>query len=42
MLGTEVWNGCVNEGMKIDISNFSEGVYFVRLDNGIINFIVKR
>jgi hypothetical protein len=42
MLGTEVWNGFVTEGKRINISNFSVGVYFLRLGNGVISFILER
>lgn len=42
MLGTEMWSGLVSEGMQLDISVFSEGLYFVRFGNDVANFIVKR
>jgi hypothetical protein len=41
-LGIEVWKGFLTEGMRIDISNFSVGVYFVRFGNEVVSFIVKR
>jgi hypothetical protein len=42
MLGTEVWNGFLTDGIKIDVSNFTDGIYFLRFGNEVTNFIVQR
>jgi hypothetical protein len=40
IIGCEVWSGEVKEGTKIDISNFCDGIYFIRFKNYVKHFLV--
>jgi hypothetical protein len=39
IVGTEVWSGEVNDNTKIDLSDLSNGVYFLRVQNKTLLFV---
>lgn len=41
-IGISLWNGRINSGSRIDISNLVNGIYFLKIKNSIQKFMVVR